>query len=158
MKTQIHRYPYLPRLAIGIMVILFSTAGIAAMMGWRSASSGSSGKPVVLHDSEAATAVASAADTAQRRAKARANGRCAECGVIVLVREGNGHDDDFGIDAVDGAANEVRDEKPSNLTTRYETIVRMADGSSHVIYSASPARWRLGERVIFIAGTIPSHP
>jgi len=37
-------------------------------------------------------------------------------------------------------------------------LVRMADGSSRMIEQANPARWRAGERLIFIAGTGPPQP
>ncbi len=37
-------------------------------------------------------------------------------------------------------------------------VVRMADGSSRAIDDANPARWRAGERLIFIAGTDPLRP
>lgn len=159
MKTQSHSYLYLPWLVVGIAVILFSTAGIAAIMGWHPASIGDSGNPVALHDSaEVSTkAVVQTAETAQRRARARANGRCAECGLVVSMGETNGHEDDVGVGAAGGVMDADQDERPMNLVTRYEIIVRMADGSYRVINQASPASWRVGERVIVIAGTNPAH-
>lgn len=159
MKTLFHRYQYLPWLVVGIAVILFSTAGIAAIRGWYPASSGDSSNSIALHDSaEVSTkAVVQTAETAQKRAKARANGRCAECGLVVSMGEANGRDDDFGIGAADGVKDGDQDERPVNLMTRYEIIVRMTDGSHRVIKQASPASWRVGERVIVIAGSIPPH-
>jgi hypothetical protein len=37
----------------------------------------------------------------------------------------------------------------------YEYTVRMGDGSSHVFREEMPASWRLGERLIYIAGSDP---
>jgi hypothetical protein len=127
----------------GILVILFSTVGVAAIRGWRPAPAGVSAKPVVP-----------AVDAAQRRAKARAGGRCAECGLIVSIRKINRHGDVFRSGRA-GEGRAERDENPPNPTTSHEIMVRMADGSSRVISDVSPASWRVGERVIVIAGTLP---
>lgn len=160
MKKQPNRPAYLPLLIVSIAVVLFSTAGIAAIKGWLPASSDGSGDTQALQMPSVAPAkaVAPAAETAARQAKikARANGRCAECGLIVSIGEINGHDDDFGIGAAGRLSAGDRNEKPLNSTKRYEIIVRMADGSNRVIDDASPANWRLGARVIIIDGTLPS--
>jgi hypothetical protein len=34
----------------------------------------------------------------------------------------------------------------------YEITVRLRDGSTHVLTEATPANWRRGQRVVFIAG------
>jgi hypothetical protein len=158
MKTQSRNHQYLPQIVVGIAVVLFSTAGIAAIMGWRSASAGSPDNTAALNDpaGSSAKAVALSPQSAQTRtnAKGRANSKCVECGLIVSVDEINGYDDDFSIGTADGATHGDWDEKPLKMTTRYEIIVRMADGSNRVINPASLANWRLGGRVIVIAGTI----
>ena len=71
------------------------------------------------------------------------------------MEETKGYGDDFGIDAAGGGGDADQQARRLNLMTRYEIIVRMADGSHSAINQASPASWRLGERVIVIAGTIP---
>lgn len=64
-----------------------------------------------------------------------------------------GLDDEAGIGAASWATDENAGEQRLNSATRHEMVVRMADGSSRVINSASPAGWRIGERVIVISGT-----
>ncbi len=159
MKTPSPSRQYLPRIAAGVAVILFSTAGIAAMMGWRSALiDGAGNAAAVAHeDSTNAPAKVDAptARASQKWSKARANGRCAECGLIVSMHEITGRDDEFGM--ASGVTDGDEDAKPLTMATQYEIIVRMADGSSRVINTATPASWRLGGRVIVIAGTVQSH-
>jgi len=146
MKTQAGKSAYLPVLVTGIAIILFSTAGIARMMGWGSTSTDESGDVPALNQR------ASVPTTSE----ARARPRCRECGVIVSMREIASHDEDSG----PGAAGEVtagdRDETRSKSARSHEIVVRMADGSSRVIDDANPASWRAGERVIVIDGTNPS--
>lgn len=158
MRMQRHWRAFLPLIIAGIAVISFSTAGIAAIMGWRPASTAGSGKSVALHHSAevADQAVALTAHLFQRRAKARANGNCAECGVIVSMGEINRHDNDAGMGAAGELTHVNRDRKLLNTTIRHEMIVRMTDGSNRVIHSAGSASWRVGGRVIVIAGTMPS--
>jgi hypothetical protein len=132
MKTQVDRPSYLPLLITGIAVILLCTAGIARMMGWGPTFTGGSGG-IFVPDARSATSATPVAAipgtnptpvTGDTRAKAR----CAECGVIVLMRE-----------------------------IERQIIVRMADGSRRVIDDADPASWRPGERVIVIGGVQPSN-
>ena len=160
MKTQARRAQYLPLIMVGIAVILYSTAAIAAILGWRSASTDGSGDTADVRKVAVAAveAVPVTEYTAQRRAKARAraNGRCAECGIIVSIGEMAKHEDEFGSGAAIGLTAGNRDESRLKSTRRYEINVRMADGSNHVVNHASPASWRTGERVIVIAGSNPS--
>jgi hypothetical protein len=160
MKTQPHKSSYLPLLFVGIAVILFSTAGIAAIKGWLPAPTDASGNIIPSHNSavELAKADALTAHAAQRlaKAKARANGTCAECGFVVSTGEINGHDDDFGISATGASLAGDRNEKSLNSSKSYEIIVRMADGSIRALTHAHPANWRPGARVIIIDGTNPS--
>ena len=155
MKTQSRRPTHMALLIASVAVVLFSTAGIAAIKGWRPVSS----DVRALQEAPAMSAqeVALTAQKAQRRAKAkaRANGRCAECGVIESMREIDRYDGDFGNDAAGALTGVERNEKPLSLKKRYEIIVRMADGSSRTLTSASPSNFRFDERVIIIAGTIP---
>jgi hypothetical protein len=68
----------------------------------------------------------------------RAGPRCPECGMVVSVREIGWHDEES--------------------SGNYESIVRMADGSSRVIDSSGPVRWRMGERLLIIDGAVPLRP
>jgi outer membrane lipoprotein SlyB len=133
-----HPFRNLPLLITGIAVILFSSAGIARIAGWSPVSSGGAGSVPVI---DALPAV---------------KGRCAECGVIVSVRDielrnENGMSGATG-ETVAGNQNETQVQS----TKSHELTIRLADGSSRVINEASPAHWRLGERVIVIDGAHPS--
>jgi len=157
MRTRSQSYRYPLKLVVGTAVVLFSAAGIAAIVGWRSASAGNPDDIIMLHDSAgpSANVVALTSHAAQRQAqaKARARGRCAECGLIVSMEAINGHDDNLDIDAAGRPSAGDQDESPLNSAKHYELVVRMADGSSRVINQASPANWRPGERVMIIDGT-----
>jgi hypothetical protein len=149
METHRPRFRYLRLLIGGIAVILSSTAGIAGLMGWLPAATGGSG------DMPAPGRVPVSATRAiapQVESEARARGRCAECGVVVSMREIDAHDEGVG-DASGGAAAGNPDELRVTAARRYEITIRMADRSSRVINHAGPASWRPGEHVIVIGGT-----
>jgi hypothetical protein len=141
MKPQANRPPYLAPLIVGMAVILFSTAGIARMMGWGPDSTDDSGGIL----------------SAQAGGAARAKGRCAECGVITSMREIAARDEGAGLDASGGTVSGHQDALPETSARRYEITIRLADRSSRVINYASPASWRPGERVIVIDGANPSN-
>lgn len=84
--------------------------------------------------------------------KGRTKVKCAECGLIVSMREITGNDGGFHRTAasVITVGNQVQ--APVKVPRRYEITIRMADGSSRVIGHDNPASWRPGERVIVIAG------
>lgn len=138
----------LPLLITGIAIILFSTAGFARMMGWGLTSTGDSGDILAL---DQAAPVPTAGEV-------RAKTRCAECGVVVSMRETERHDEDSAPGATGEATAGNGDEIPVKTTRSYEITVRMADGSSRVINDANPARWRTGEHLIVIGGVRPSNP
>jgi hypothetical protein len=140
MKTQANRSQYLPPLIVGIAVILFSTAGIARMMGWGPNSTGDSRDIPALDQTVPVTT------------ETRARPKCAECGVMVSMREIESQDEVPGPGAAGGATSGNRDEMRVKSTRSHEIIVRMADGSIRVINHASPASWRPGERMIVIDG------
>jgi len=131
-------------LITGIAVILFSSAGFARIAGWDPDSAGASGDGLAPDQMPAV----------QTMSEARANARCAECGMFVSMREVEG--EDTGASAAGEATASSRDEAWVK-TRRYEITIRMADGSTHVIGDANPARWRAGERLIVIVGANPSH-
>ena len=139
MRIRAERLPYLPLLITGIAIVLFSTAGLARMMGW------GSNMPA---DGQMAPVSTS---------KPHAGPRCPQCGVIVAVREIEGHDYDAGSGA-SGATTGNRDGTSMTTARRHEITVHKSDGSSQVSYQASPGNWRSGERVIVIGGAGPSQP
>jgi hypothetical protein len=144
MKTKAAKSSYLPLLITSIAAILFSSAGVARMMGWGPNWTGESG------GNRVPAQTASVPTTGEARIKPR----CPECGVIVSMREIERYDDDSGPGAADGVTASSRDETRMKSTKRYEIIVRMADGSTRVIDEAYPARWRRGQRLIVIDGAI----
>lgn len=160
MKTQPHKSRYLPLLAVGMAVILFSTAGIAAIKGWLPAPTVNLGNTVPFENSAVKPVKTSAlpAKATKRLAEARArtNGRCVDCGIVVSMLEINGHDDDSGIGVESGLLAGDQDEKSLNSAKGYKIIVRMTDGSIQAITHLHPANWRPGTRVIIIDGAIPS--
>jgi len=161
MKMQRRRPRHLWLLIVSTVVVLSSTAGVAAIKGWLPASSADlSDIPApqrsrVATVSEPAVVITARAARLQAGVRARANGTCAECGRIVSMKEIDGRDTLHTDAAVllAGYANE----NPLNPSKRYEIVVRMADGSSRIINDASPTNWLPGARVIIIDGTIPSN-
>ena len=145
MKTQaVKKHSFVPLLIAGIAVVLFSTAGIARMMGWG---------PNLTEDF---SDIAALEDSATSESGARP--RCFECGFVVSMREIETRVDDSGTEATGAAAAGIGDKLPVKSTRSYEINVRMADGSSRLITAVNPARWRVNERLIVIAGTDPSQP
>jgi hypothetical protein len=127
MKTPTDKFLKLSLLIAGVAVILFSSAGVARLMGW----GWSSGD--VLGPDKARTSRAG----------------CAGCGMVVSVREIDAHGEFNGLGAVDTATGEYTRIKSIRS---YAIAIRLFDGSSRVITHASPARWRAGEHVIVIDG------
>ena len=130
-----------------IAFVLFSTAGIARIVGWGPNSTDDSGGIPALDPAAPLLATG----------EARVRARCPECGVIVSMREIEVRDDDTGRPrTARGAVAGSRIETRVDLARSFEITVRLADGSSRVFNDASPARWRSGERVIVIDGANPS--
>lgn len=134
-------------LITGIAIILFSTAGIARIMGW-GANSTDASRDGLAPDQMPAV---------ETMREARVHARCAECGVIVSMRKIERRKEDSGPGAAGGGTAGNRDESRLKAARNHEITVRMADGSSRVIEAANAAAWRRGERLIVIAGAIPSH-
>ena len=132
-------------LITGIAVVLFSGAGFARIVGWGPDSAGASGDGLAPDQMPAV----------QTLSEARADARCAECGMFVSMREVES--EDTGAGAAGGATAGSGDETRLKRTPRYEITIRMADGSTRVVGDANPARWRAGERLIVITGANPPH-
>jgi hypothetical protein len=131
MKTPADKFLRLSLLIAGIAVILFSSAGVARMVGWGSSLPGDSGD-VLAPDEGPASRVS-----------------CAGCGMIESVRELDSHGEFNGLGAIHIATGEYARTKSIRS---YAIAIRLFDGSSRVVTDASPARWRAGEYVLLIDG------
>ena len=143
METHSDKSAYAALLITGLAIVLFSTAGIARMMGWGMNLTEESGE-LVAPDQISPDPPAG---------KTRTRPRCPECGVVVSVREVEGAIEDTGPGAAGAGKAGSRGGIQVKVSRHYEMVVRMADGAIRVIDHASPARWRTGERLIVIAGT-----
>ena len=101
MKTQSEKSFWLPPLITGIAIVLFSTAGIARMLGWGMNSMG------VSDDIE----VSAASDDGARP-------RCPECGMIVST--GN---NEVVVRMADGSSRVIEDANPARWRTGERLIV-----------------------------------
>ena len=193
METQDRKSPHTLFWIAGIAVTVFSAVGIAAIMGWIPTSTSSPNETIALTKQPTAPAKPAAARTRTAPAKAPvqvadstpARWRCAECGVVELVREIETKGEGSGIGAVGGAVvggvlghqvgggsgqkiatvvgavggavagNEVEKRVKSNKT--YDITVRLDDGSSRVISEANAPTWRAGDKVKVVNGVIQSN-
>jgi hypothetical protein len=140
MKNKFNPFRNLPLLIAGVAVILFSSAGIAHIVGWIPIASGDAGSALAPDGLPAV------------------KGRCAECGLIVSMREIELRNESAGSGATGRGLAGKQGETKEKSTRRHELTIRLADGSSRVITEANPAKWRVGERVIVIDGAYPSNP
>lgn len=145
MKTQANRHPHLLPLIIGITVILFGAAGFARIVGWMPNVSASFAQALASDRLPSVRAEPTAAIAHTTAAGARANARCAECGVIESTQEMQGDDADIG-PAARSSESGIRSTGSRRIT------IRMSDGSTRVIDDPNAARWRPRERVIVIGG------
>jgi len=182
METKINKSMHPLMMVAGIAVILFSVAGVAAIMGWMPTSFGHSRDDAALDKLSGHSArQASPARVAQN---APAKVKCAECGVVESVRQveqagegtglgaaggavvggllghqvGGGHGKELMtvVGAVGGAVAGNQIEKQVKSTTGYEITVRFDDGSSRVFASSTP-NWRSGDKVKVVNGAIQSN-
>ncbi len=168
----------------GVAVIVFSAAGVAAIMGWIPSSFG--------HSSESAQQPKLSGNAATHKAPgqtARNNvavpAKCAECGVIESVQQvenrgegsgagavggavvggllghqvggGRGKDVMTVVGAVGGAVAGNQIEKHVRTTTAYVITVRFDNGSSRVFNVANAPTWQSGDKVKVINDTIQSN-
>lgn len=188
MTTQTARSPHLLMWIAGIAVILFSAAGIAAIMGWIPTSMGQSRDNTEL----VAPGKLSTPTTKSPAAKTIVAGNvprratCADCGVIESTREVTHKGEGSGVGAVGGAVvggligNQVGSGRGNTVATAigavggavagnevekrvksnkgYEVTVRLDDGSSRVISEANPPAWRNGDHVKIVSGAIQANP
>lgn len=108
MKTQAEKFPWVPLLITGIAVILFSSAGIARMMGWGAGSTGDTDDALVSDQTVPVTATS----------EARARPRCPECGVIVSL---SSHE--ITVRMADGSSRVIEDANAAEWRTGERLIV-----------------------------------
>lgn len=173
METQVNKSPHLLWWIVGIAVILFSAAGVAAFMGWTSSSTA---------DDKALRNTSSTSPAKSKHVSNSAPVRCVNCGQIESIREVVTRGEGTGLGAVGGAVvggavgnqvgagrgkdlatvagavggavagNEI--EKRAKSTKSYEIVVRLDDGSSRTIHEPNMPMWRSGDRVKVTNGAI----
>lgn len=167
----------------GVAVILFSAAGVAAIMGWMPVTFG--------HNSETAEQFKLSGNATARKGlgqvahSAPEKVRCTECGVIESVQQvenrgegsgmgavggavvggllghqvggGRGKDVMTVVGAVGGAVAGNQIEKHVKSTTSYAITVRFDNGSSRVFSAENAPSWKSGDKVKVINDTIQSN-
>lgn len=140
------KLPYLTLLITGMAIILFSTAGVAHMMGWGAN---------VTEDADGILVPQQA--VAAKSTGVYASRRCPECGVVVSMQRIQGRDETALRTTGDARAGNPEG-TPGKMSGRYAITIRMSDGSIRVIDDANPPQWRTGERLIVIGGGKPAYP
>jgi outer membrane lipoprotein SlyB len=185
MQTELNKSPHALMWIAGIAITLFCAAGIAAIMGWIPASTGSPGDAAKLAAAPAqSTPVKPHTAPTHIANSTPARLICAECGVVESTREivqpgkgsgiggiggavvggvlghqvGNGRGQDLATvaGAVGGAYAGNEIEKRVQSTKSYEITVRFEGGSSRVFNEANPS-WHTGDRVRVSDGMIRSN-
>lgn len=186
MSTQINKSPSPLMWVAGISVILFSIAGIAAIMGWIPSSIGNSGDKVTSSSTAGVKAqTAKKHVTNNTTNNTRSKVICAECGVIQSIREivqpgeggavgivggavvggllgnqvgaGRGKDVATVVGAVGGAMAGNEIQKRVDTAKHYEIVVRFEDGSSRVFTETNQTAWRTGDHVRAVNGALRSN-
>ena len=187
MPMQTRTSPHPLMWAAAIAVILFSAAGIAAIMGWIPNSMGNPSDQEA--SGQSTTKVAQAPAQVPTRARPAPgptrSAVCAECGVVESVREvvtrgegsgigvaggavvggllgnqvgsGRGQDAMTVVGAVGGALAGNEIEKRVKSTRSYAITVRFEDGSSRAFSEANAPSWRTGDKVKVVNGVIRSN-
>lgn len=149
MKPQTAKVSALLPTIVGIVLVLIGAAVGARMMGLLPNSIGAFGG---MRNIELVSDAAAESGTSVRLpGNGRVRRRCPECGVIASVRaiDSNASNPASNLYAGGGGVQGI-------ATNRYEVIVRLDGGARRVMVDTNPTRWREGERVIVIDGTIPS--
>ena len=139
----------LPLLIAGLAAILCSALAFSPLMAFIQVPVESFKRSVA--PSERPEVPSAIEAPAQGLRTTRAKARCAECGVIESTREIETRNEETGAGAPNRTpAGGEAEKMPTRI---YETVVRLQDGSLHVINDVNPERWRPGERVTLIDGT-----
>jgi hypothetical protein len=142
MNAQAFKFLRLPPLVWGTGAVLVSGIAIASLAF---SGQGFNGVDVPAGAPEVAAVQTGAAPASRRY-------RCAECGVIMSVREVNAFGEPAEIDAPSRIAAGTGGAAGAKSRGSYEITVRLRNGSTRVITDAKPARWTRGEPVTIIAG------
>lgn len=148
----------LPLMA-GIAALLFGAAGVARTMGWQPNSADAFGdilaNPTLTEASARPFSVQANQTPSQEVDNASIKRRCAECGVVVSIREVDVSGEGPTLDTPDRAVGAKVMEKSVKSDKRYEFLIRLNNGSSRLITDANRSAWRLGERISIIDGMNP---
>ncbi len=185
MQTQTSNSRHTMLWIVGIAIILFCAAGIAAIMGWipTSIAGGASSANLAAAPAQNTSAKPHVAPT-HVASSTPAKSVCSDCGVVESVREisepgtgsgvggiggavvggvlghqvggGRGKDLATVAGAIGGAFAGNEIEKRAKATKSYEVTVRLEGGSSRVFTEAS-SNWRNGDRVRIVDGVIRSN-
>ena len=181
--TTTNKFPPAMLWVIGIAIVLFCGAGIGAIMGWIPTSIGSTPDKPVLEKQSATTVKPHTAPTVVAN-NTHPVVKCADCGVIESVHEIDVKGEGSGLGAVGGAVvgglignqvgggrgkdamtvvgavggglagNEI--EKRTKSTKSFQITVRLDDGTTRMVTSATAPAWRIGEKVKVVNGVIES--
>jgi outer membrane lipoprotein SlyB len=187
MNTQANKFPQSLMWIAGIALTVFCVTGVAAIMGWIPASSGST----LAANNSRATVEKGQANPTESNAptmvalNSPAKAICKYCGVVESARTitvkgegsglgaaggavvggvlghqiggGNGKQLATVLGAVGGVVAGNEIEKQAKSTTAYEIGVRMNNGSHRVFREPSASGWRVGDHVKVINGVIRSN-
>lgn len=162
---------------VAVAVVIFSATGTAAIMGWLPTSFGSTNENVAVTTKDTRKDTPGSAATVPT-----AKTVCSECGTIESIREIKLRGAGSGLGAVGGAVvgglvgNQIgggdgkkvataagviggavaghQIEKEVTATRSYETTVRLNDGSTRLISSATMPSWQNGDKVKVVNGGI----
>ena len=154
MKMNLNIVPHLRVLVGGVALTLLGMAGIATVMAWVPSVGDVENVGVALDSLPPPVrpvGVEEQISAGQARRALSARRQCEECGVVASTREIRQHREGSEFGAAGDVTRGGRS-APDESTRTYEVTVRMQDGSNRVFVQASPANWRVGERLIFIAG------
>lgn len=167
----------------GVAVILFSAAGIAAIMGWIPVTFGNNSESTEQFKLSSNATAHKGPGQVAHYTPAKVN--CTECGVIESVQQienrgegsgmgavggavvggllghqvggGRGKDVMTVVGAVGGAVAGNQIEKQVKSTTSYAITVRFDNGSSRVFSAENAPSWKSGDKVKVINDTIQSN-
>ena len=172
-------------IAAAIALIVFSGAGIAAIMGWIPTSMGNQSVSAPPHVSSAPSGHNSAHNSPPQYSGTQvAQSGCGNCGVVESIREvkvqghasgvglvggalvggllghqvGGGHGKDAMtvVGAAGGAYAGNEIEKNQKSGVSFQVAVRLDDSTTHTVSYASLPQWREGDRVRYDNGRLES--
>jgi hypothetical protein len=146
-----------PMVAAGIAAILLAGAAFAVAMyrfpAHAEVRGGVRSADYAMPASSKSSAATAPAASMPGDNPGRGKRKCAECGLVVSLWEIEGNDRELArVAAPSEESASTRHKSQTASHKSYKMTIRMADGTSRIIYHASPTTWRPGERVILIDG------